>query len=270
MHPKIKFHPRFIATTIAFSFFLMSTAAQAQRWNNPEQPQERKAAEDHFIIGAGAGYAPAYQGADDYIVLPIPVVDVAWGPLYANLRNGIGLNVIDSDVVTIGGGVSFQPGYRAKDVPVGIGRLSVGLGGRGFASVKAGGFVATVGATQGFTGGTKGFVADASLSYPIPVSSRAMVIPTIGATWADRKHNDRYFGVTTVQSLASGLPAFDAGSGFKDASAMLTVSYRLTDRINLGVTGGVTTLLGDMKDSPLVYHKTQPSGFLTLSYRFGS
>jgi len=267
-----KFGPRFIAKALAIPLILTSVSAQAQvrSWSNTGQPREQEVNRDHFVVGAGAAYVPAYQGADDYIVLPLPVIDVAWGPLYANLRNGIGINVIDNDVVTIGGGVSFLPGYRTKDAPEGIGKLSFGVGGRGFASVRAGGFTFTAGATQGFSGGTEGLIADVSISRPIIASSRITLIPTIGATWADKKHNDRYFGVTASQSLASGLPQFNAGSGFKDASAMLVVSYRLTNRINLGVSGGVTTLLGDAKDSPLVYHKTQPSGFLTLSYRLGS
>jgi outer membrane protein len=53
----------------------------------------------------------------------------------------------------------------------------------------------------------------------------------------------------------------------KDVSSLLTASYRLTDRISLSATGGVTSLIGDMKDSPFVEKKTQPYGILTLTYR---
>jgi len=238
--------------------------AQSQGQSGPEQQSK-----DHVVIGVGAGYAPAYQGAEDYRVMPLPVIDIAWGPFFANLRNGIGVNAIDTDHVTIGASVAVMPGYRSKDAPQGIGKLTFGAGARGFMNLKAAGFVATIGATKGFAGNTKGLVADLSLSRPVFVSSRFMLIPSIGTTWADGKHNDRYFGVNAVQSGASGLPQFRAGSGFKDASATLTVQYRLTDRISLGATGGVTTLLGKVQDSPIVAHKTQPLGFLSLSYRFG-
>lgn len=237
-------------------------------WGASAQAQQRD--RDHIVIGAGVGYTPAYQGADDYRVMPIPAIDISWGPFFANLRNGIGINAIDTDHVTVGASVAIMPGYRREDAPDGIGRLSFGAGGRGFVSLKAAGFVATIGATKGFAGNTKGVIADASLSYPVSVSSRFTLVPAIGATWADGKHNDRYFGVDAKQSLASGLPQFRAGSGFKDASAMLSAQYRLTDRISLGVTGGVTTLLGKVQDSPIVFHKTQPLGILSVSYRFGS
>jgi outer membrane protein len=259
------------AILLTSTFFLCSLGqvAQAQDWNSAPREEPRQNS-DHVMIGVGMGYAPAYQGADDYRALPIPAIDVAVGPFFANLRNGIGINVIDSDAVKIGGSIAVMPGYRRKDAPEGIGKLSFGAGGRMFASFKAGGVIATLGATQGFAGGTKGVIADASLSYPVTVSSRLLLIPTIGASWADAKHNNRYFGVDGEQSIASGLPIFRPGKGFKDASAMLTASYRLTDRINLSASGGVTTLLGDIKRSPIVYHKTQPAGFLSLSYRLGS
>lgn len=242
----------------------LATAALLSASADPAMARE----EDRIILGVGAAVTPAYQGSDDYRVLPIPVIDVKEGPFFANLRNGIGIEAIDNDVITIGASAMFMPGYRKRDVPVGIDKLSDGIAARIFATVRAQGFVASVGTVKGVAGSTKGIVADASLSYPIQISSRFSLTPTIGATWADRKHNDRYFGVTAAESLASGLPQFQAGAGLKDASAALTAAYRLTDRVTISATGTVTTLLGDAKDSPIVVKQTQPAGFLTLSYRF--
>jgi outer membrane protein len=211
--------------------------------------------------------APVYQGADDYRLVPIPAIDIREGWFFANLRNGIGIAPIDSQAVTIGVGAVFIPGYRRRDVPAGIDRLSDGVGARLFATIRTGGFVSTFGAVKGVSGGTEGATADASLSYPIALSSRFTLTPTIGATWANRRHNDRYFGITAAESLASGLPRFTAGAGFKDVSAALTASWRLTDRITVSATGSVTSLLGEVRDSPLVERATQPFGVLTLTYR---
>lgn len=231
---------------------------------------ESRASPDHVVVGVGAIYAPAYTGADNYRALPIPVIDVLKGPFFLNLQDGVGLNVIDSGVLTIGGSVAFMPGYRRRDAPHGIGKLSSGAGARMFARLKAAGAVATVGATQGFAGGTRGVIVDMNLSYPIMASSRVTLVPAIGATWADRKYNNRYFGVDAAQALASGLPEFRAGAGFKDMSATLTANSRLTDRISVSLSGGVTRLLGRVQDSPIVFHKTRPLGILSLSYSLGS
>lgn len=257
-----------LAASCVFSL-TWSQAGLAQDWGNAPREQPRQNS-DHVLVGIGAGYVPAYQGGDDYRTLPIPAIDIAVGPFFANLRNGIGVNVINTDTVTVGGSVVMMPGYRRRDAPDGIGSLSFGAGGRMFASLKVAGVIATVGGTQGFAGNTRGVIADASVSYPIMVSQRTMAIPTIGASWADEKHNRRYFGVNADQSRASGLAQFAPGKSFKDASALLTVSQRLTDRINVSASGGVTTLLGDVKDSPIVRRKTQPAGFLSLAYRLGS
>jgi outer membrane protein len=223
--------------------------------------------QDHIVLGVGVAATPAYQGSEDLRVLPLPAIDIREGWFFANLRNGIGVVPISTDGFEVGASVVFVQGYRKKDVPEGIDRLKDGIGARLFTNVRAGGFVATLGATKVVSGGTKGFVADASLSYPIAVSSRFTLTPMIGTTWADRKYNDRYFGITPAESVASGLPQFTTGAGFKDVSGLLTASYRLNDRITLSATGGVTSLIGDMKDSPLVEKKTQPSAILTLTYR---
>ncbi|MGK2909146.1 MAG: MipA/OmpV family protein [Sphingobium sp.] len=223
--------------------------------------------DNHVVLGAGVAATPAYQGSEDYRLLPVPAIDIKQGWFFANLRNGIGVAPIDTEALTIGASAVFVQGIRRRDLPEGIGKVSDAAGARLFASLRTGGFVATLGGTRAF-GGTKGTIVDASLSYPAQISSRFTLIPTIGTTWADRKHSDRYFGITSAESLASGLPGFDAGSGFKDISGALTASYRLTDHITLSATGVVTSLLGDAKDSPLVEKKTQPSGILALAYSF--
>jgi outer membrane protein len=223
--------------------------------------------EDHIVLGVGVAATPAYQGSDDLRVLPLPAIDIKEGWFFANLRNGIGVAPISTENFDIGASAVFVPGYRRKDVPAGIDRLKDGIGARLFTNIRAGGVVATLGATKIVSGGTKGLVADASISYPIAVSSRFTLTPTIGTTWADRKYNDGYFSITRRESLATGLPQYTAGAGFKDVSGLLTASYRLTGRITLSATGGVTSLIGDAKDSPFVEKKTAPSGILTLTYR---
>jgi outer membrane protein len=231
------------------------------------QAQARSQSQDHIVLGVGVAATPAYQGSDDTRIIPIPAIDIREGWFFANLRNGIGVIPISTDNFEIGASAVFVQGYRGKDMPEGIEKLSDGVGARLFTNIRAGGFVATLGAVKIVSGGTKGMVADASVSYPIPLSSRFVLTPTVGTTWANRKYNDRYFGVTPAESLASGLPQFGMGSGFKDVSGMLTATYRLTDRISLSATGGVTSMIGDAKHSPLVEKKTQPSGILTLTYR---
>src|SRR3546814_15233015 len=90
------------------------------------------------------------------------------------------------------------------------------------------------------------------------------VIPTVGTSWANGKHMNRYFGIDAGEALASGLPLYRAGSGFKDVSGLVTASYRLDAHWSLGANGGVTRLLGDAPDRTLEEGPGQPSGVMSV------
>lgn len=258
-----------IITAAGFAALGLLAASQAQAQDVDAAAQSDTARNnDHIVVGMGALYAPAYEGGDKYRALPLPAIDIKQGRFFANLRDGVGADVIDNDFVTVGASVTYTQGYRAKDVPAGIGSVSFGAGARGFVSIHDQGVILTFGATQGFVGGTKGLTADASLSYPIKVMPRLTIIPAVASTWANAKFNNRYFGIDTAQAAASGLAAYAPGAGFKDATGSLTASYRLTDHVTLSASGTFTAVLGHDADSALVAHKTQPAGFFAVAYRF--
>lgn len=182
------------------------------------------------------------------------------------MLNGIGVYAINTDTITIGGSVAAMPGYRPRDVPEGVDRLSLGAGGRLFASVKAGGTIVTVGGTKGFVGSTKVFVADARIAYPIRATQSLLVIPSVTTTWADRRHNDRYFGISQGKSVSSGLDEYHLGSDFKDLAVGLTANYRLTNSLNLSGSIIGATLLGDSKRSSLAQNRTHTILLISNSY----
>jgi len=160
------------------------------------------------------------------------------------------------------------PGYRRRDAPSGVGKLSGGAGARIPADARFGPFMAGLGATRALTGDVDGTLVDASLAMPVRASERLTVIPSISATWADGAYNRAYFGIDARQAAASGLAAYRPGGGLKDVSAALTASYRLNDKVTLGATGVVSSLRGDAKNSPIVVDATQPAAFVSVAYRF--
>lgn len=256
----------FAASALAATSLIAAGTAQAQDVDAAAAQSAPNG--DHIVVGMGALYAPAYEGSDKYRALPIPAIDIKQGRFFANLRDGIGANLYENEFFTLGASITYTQGYRAKDVPAGVGSVKFGAGGRGFLSIHDQGLILTFGATQGFVGGTKGLTADASLSYPIAATPRLTIIPTVSTTWANAKFNNRYFGIDGDQAVSSGLQTYTPGSGFKDATASLTASYRITDHIVLSASGIVTRVLGHDASSPLVVHKTQPAGFLSVAYRF--
>ncbi len=236
---------------------VLPTAARAQ-----ERSQNR------VVFGAAGIYAPAYQGAEDYRLLPFPVIDLKYGRYFASARRGIGANLVDGDTVDLGASVTYVPGYRRRDAPVGVGRLSGGMGARISADARMGMVMASIGATKVLSGDVDGTLADATLAMPFRPTARLTLIPSVSTTWADDAYNRAYFGISPVQAAASGLPAFRPGGGIKDVSASLSANYRLNDKVTLGATGVISKLTGDAKDSPIVGDPTQPAAFVSVSYRF--
>src|SRR3546814_18002906 len=43
--------------------------------------------DDHVTLGAGVAAVPDFEGADDYRILPVPVLDVQMGRFFAGLRS---------------------------------------------------------------------------------------------------------------------------------------------------------------------------------------
>lgn len=244
---------------------LLCTALTTCAWAGEALAQER---DDRRTVGVAAIYAPAYQGADTYRALPFPVIDLTYGRFFLSGREGAGAKIVDGDAVDVSAGVTYMPGYRRRDAPAGIGRLSGGAGARISADARLGGVAFSLGATKALSGDVDGLLVEAAVARPIFVSRSVMLIPRVSATWADAAYNRAYFGVSPAQAAASRLSAFRPDGGIKDVSASLTASYRLSKRVSLGATGVVSTLTGDAKRSPIVVHATQPAAFLSVSYAF--
>ncbi|RZT94109.1 outer membrane protein [Advenella incenata] len=223
---------------------------------------------DHLKLGLGAAIAPRYEGADEYRLQPFPVVDAQYGRFFARSGDGLGLNIWQSAQLTIGAGVNMMEGYSKSDAPEGIGKLSNALGARIFVSTSAWGAIFTVSATQAISKSERGLIANARVSYPYSISERFKVIPSVSLNWANAKYMDSYFGINAQQAARSGLSEYRPSAGFKDVSLRLGFSYDLTKTWSITGAAGVSRLMGNAADSPLVRRKSQAVGALGVAYRF--
>lgn len=223
---------------------------------------------NHLTLGVGIAVAPRYQGSDDYDGEPVPLVNAQYGRLFVRTGDGIGLNLITTSDITAGVGVKLMDGYDDDDVPAGIDELDRELGARVFVSSNLNGAVATLAATKAITGSDRGLLVDANLTYPMSISSRLTLKPGAGMTWASEDYMDSYFGVSSHESVASGLGRYQPTSGFKDVYFRVSASYRLTSSLRVLGSVGVTHLIGEAADSPLVEEETQPVSFVGLAYTF--
>ena len=114
-----------------------------------------------------------------------------------------------------------------------------------------------------------------SVNYLTPLSTKAAVAFFASAERAGRGYATTYFSVSPTQSVASGLPVYNARGGWKKYALGGLATYSLTGNLLKGfkvVAGGTyRRMLNDFADSPLVGiagSKNQWLGAVGLAYTF--
>lgn len=117
----------------------------------------------------------------------------------------------------------------------------------------------------------EGTIGSAGLSYGRTLGSRWSIGGGVRLTYVDEDYGRTYFGITPEGSAASGLAAFNAGSGIRDVGFGLQLGYAINENWSVELLGSYKQLLGDAKDSPIVDQEgsaSQVSGAIAIGYRF--
>ena len=225
---------------------------------------------DWVSLGAGVGYGPSYDGSDDYVLFPAPLIQGQIGPIGINPRPaGIALDFVKDPE----DGVGFDFGVAARlrsnradqiEDPVveAAGELDRAFEIGPAAGVSIPGLLNpydslsfTVDARWDVAGAHEGMVVDPSVSYFTPLSRGMATALTLSAEHADGDYADYYYSVSPAQSLASGLPLYQAEGGFTKAGATVLLALDLDGNLENGGfalvgLGGYSRMLNDAEDSP--------------------
>ena len=251
----------------AFTIALMAAPALAQETDPPQDDPNA------LTIGLGAGYAPSYEGSDDYVLTPIGIafgkvggfsfftrgtaiyfdlireptgapIDIGFGPV-ANLRFDRSTQIKDDRVEALG----------ELDRAVELGAfVSVGRTGvlHEFDSIAA-----RVHYVRDVTDTHDSYAIMPALEYGTPLSTTTYVGVSVSGEYVGGKFARTYFGVDPAGSLRSGLRTYTPGDGFKNVRFSLFGTQSLTGDLRTGglalfAGGSYSRLLGDIEDSPLV------------------
>ncbi|WP_343207334.1 MipA/OmpV family protein [Agrobacterium rosae] len=219
-------------------------------------------------IGAGAIYMPEYEGSDKFDVNPFPIFSAEFGERVSVDITGVTVDLYEANGFRVGVKGGYEMGRKEDDSDYlrGLGDIDAGGLIGGIVSYEAGPFQAyakldkTIGGSDGLTG-TVG--AKASYKY-----ERFIFSADLSGTWADDKHMESYFGITSAQSASSGLTQYDAKAGVKRVDVKASITYMMTENWLLTGAAGAGFLMGDAKDSPIVKDDVQPFAMLGVAYRF--
>lgn len=260
----------------ATAALLLGTPLAAQEGSATAGPPEEVAAADSVYddtwlsIGIGAGYGPSYDGSDDYVFFPAPILQGRIGGIGIQPRPaGLALDVVPDSGE--GMGIAFGPvaRYRSdrarqiKDpVVAAAGELesAIELGanaGLSFPKVLNPFDSLTIGADAlwDVKGAHGGRTISPSVTYFTPLSRGMAASLSLSAEHVDDDFARYYYSVTPAQSLASGLPVFDADGGWNSAGATALTAFDFDGNLLNGglsavLIGGYSRLMGDAKRTP--------------------
>ncbi|MBO9714062.1 MipA/OmpV family protein [Sphingomonas sp.] len=258
--------------------------------NKGIDPQELDG--DSLMIGLGVGAVPSYEGSNDTAISIVPGLRGRVSGINFSLRG----NRFFADIIPTKGG----PGWDIQAGPmiqanfnrhVNIIDAQVKKLPKRKIAVEAGGFVGlgkqgvftsdydklavTVSYVHDIAGVHDSYVITPALDYGTPLSTGAFFGLNLSADYAGNGYGATYFSVNAAESVASGLPVFTAGKGWKDWTiapyALVSLTGDLTH--GLGVLGTVSyrRMLDDFAASPVTSiagSRSQWSGMIGLAYTF--
>jgi outer membrane protein len=234
-----------------------------------------------FTLALGVGAVPDYVGSDNYRLIPAAGARGTIGPvgfstrstyLYADIvpRNE---GRLDFDVGPIVG-FDLNRTTRVKDpvvrlLPKRDTAIEVGA----FAGVSLHGLTNPydslsfrLDVLHDVAGAHKSTKFSPNIEFATPLSRFTYVSASAGIDFVSNRFADHYFSISPADSLASGLPAFDADGGMEKWKAGLLVNQSVTGDLTHGLsifgTANYSRLVGDFKRSPIVSIRGNPNQWL--------
>lgn len=256
--------------------------------------EKKQASPWNVSAGLGVISLPEYEGASKRISSLAPDLNISyktegWGTFSIGSKStGISWTIADTDAYTFGfslgsaqgrldtkDGTLFRPGSKRlkgmgeikSTTEYGVfGRVNAGIP-LTFAMKKDSGN-GKLNTRDGSFDGSGGSVIEFGADIPWEINSNLVLSLSPNLVWADKKHNQTYFGVTAAQSAKSGFKAYTANSGIKSIGLTLSSNYKLDNNWSANAALSLTQLQGDAAKSSLVQKKAQSLLFVGASYTF--
>lgn len=239
-----------------------------QRLFEPEVPEWRT------VLGAGLEFRPIYEGAGDYRGQGGPVINIRYRDLaFFSVGEGLGVNLLSGENYRAGMALGYDLGRREEDDLTHL----RGLGDIGRAPVIK--FFASYVVSKSFPlvmranvreivgGGADGLLGDLGAYMPLPGSSKKLFMfagPSF--TFADRRYEQKMFGVSASQAQASGYPDYTAHGGPNVAGFGFSATRFFTEHWLINMDLALDRLLGSASASPITQRNVQRVVALSMEY----
>ena len=230
-----------------------------------------------LVVGAGLAFNERYPGAGAGRLLPVPVLSLQRGALFADTTRGLGLQYQSPAGLYLSQSVFYDAGRLDRDSGwrAGADRLA------GMGSVAGSATARTLVAQQI----TPWLLASAEAEFTLRDSARRnryrtglefgvlktaadSVALNADAWWGDARYNQAYFGVTPAQAARSRFASFTPGSGLYAGSAGVSWEHRVDAHWAGTLQLTATRYAAKRADSPLMAHRTAASATAVVTYSY--
>jgi outer membrane scaffolding protein for murein synthesis (MipA/OmpV family) len=226
---------------------------------------------------AGLSLIPEYEGSNSYVLLPYFEGRLNYKNYYARFEGGaMRFNLWDSEEFHFGPLIGFRRGRGNVNSPVHFFKhlddsetAGAFLEWEHTAEDPRSGETVYLAADNGVIGEKGGWqvVLRGTARRPIEAINPGFIVSLTGdLAWSSKSYTQKYFGVSASDSLASGLPQFNAGSGFSRAGVALSVDQFLSRHFSVGLRGYYASLIGDSSSSPVTSSSDQFFAGLVFGY----
>jgi outer membrane protein len=228
---------------LAVAFAIPAQAADPNAWT--------------VSVGVEASGAPRYEGAKGYVFRPSPLFDIRRAgtpPRFHSPREGFGFGIMDTGAFRFGPvGKLRYPRKEGDDANLrGLGDVDWAVEVGGFAEYWPTHWLrAYAELRQGF-GGHHGLVSDILIDAVWRTTPQLTLSAGPRLTLQSDKAVSPYFDVTAAQSIASGLPQYDAGGGITSWGAGAQARYQWSPQWATYTYVEYQQLVGDVATSPVV------------------
>jgi MipA family protein len=223
-------------------------------------------------IGISTLIAPQYEGADEYRVIPVPLIDTKYKNYFFTPYRGLGANIIQTKQIQAGPVMTYRLWQNEDANPAlkGLGNIP--------GTLELGGYINYYLPTMRFgadikqgVNGHRGAIANVSVEHIGKIGEKIHFAVGPRVAWADVSYMQTYFGITEKQSSRSGLPVYTPGAGFKEVGIGGFIGYNFNKCWRISTFGRLTYLLDTASDSPIVKDEGTPvqlSLAVSLGYTF--
>ncbi|MFB9341405.1 MipA/OmpV family protein [Aminobacter aganoensis] len=228
----------------------------------------------YLTLGATGMVAPSFEGSKKYMFSAQPIISLgkAGGETRFSSRNdNISLALIDSGGVRAGLNGKIIFGRDADDELQGLHDVRWGGEVGGFFEFYPTDWMRARAEVRHGIRAHSGVVADIAVDAFHDVTPTIRVSGGPRVSFATADYFDAYYGVSAQEALASGITAYDPGSGVKSAGIGGAITWKATDNVTASLFTEYSRLMGPAADSTIVKERgsrDQLTIGVSTSYRF--